>query len=293
MHWRLRTFSVFGAATIECSAAVAAQVGIEPSDTSGARFKIVISGPINLATLVDFSRTLVDPRIAKTRAPTVELDSPGGSIPAAMAIGSLVRGGGLGAVVARQRACNSACALILVAGVERNAGAGSVSIHRPRLEAGRAVDPMHLRKRDHYDAVLADVRDYLKRMGPGDRLLDAMLAVPSNRMKALSLRELRTFGLSGGGSSETRMARIAHLSPSMDAISDASSADKPRKAARGKPLTPKQRLLRAIASGPPPDAWRVSTFGPRHRIASGKGALSRRHQKAFNVGRGARAPPYV
>jgi hypothetical protein len=283
MYRCLRTLSLslLSVATIECTAAAAAQVAIEPSDATGSRFKIVISGPINVATLVDFSRALVDPRIAKTRAPSVELDSPGGSIPAAMAIGGFVRSGGLRTAVAWRRTCDSACALILVAGIERSAGLGSVSIHRPRYEAGRAGEDAIPRVRERYNEVLASMRDYLKHMGPGEELLEAMLAVPSGRLRPLSQHELRAFGLSPSRTARTKsLARHAAAGPARQT------------AGTGKLLAAHERLRQAIAAGPPPGLWRVSARGSQLRPVPGKVAHSH-HPRTHNARHSGRAPPFA
>jgi len=256
MYRYLRALSLClpSATLIACTPAAAAQVTIEPSDPAGSRFKIVISGPINLATLVDFSRALVDPRIGGMHASMVELDSPGGSIPAAMAIGGFVRSSGLRTAVAHHRSCDSACALILAAGIERDAGFGSVSIHRPRYEASRSGAEATARARERYNQVLASMRDYLKRMGPGEKLLDAMLAVPNGRLKPLSLHELHAFGLSPPPRIKTRS-----LSGHAAGIRahDASEVGIAREA-----------LRQAVAAGPPPGLWRVSARGWRIHTVS-------------------------
>jgi hypothetical protein len=296
---RLPTFflSLLGAATLECGGAAAAQVEIEPSDATGSRFRIVISGPISLATLFDFSRAVVDPRIAGTLAPSVELDSPGGSIPAAMAIGGFVRAGGLRTAVARRRKCDSACALILVAGIERSASAGSVRIHRPRYQAGQAGGDAHARARESYKVVLSRMRDYLRHMGPGDRLLEAMLAVPSGRLRALSHRELQAYGLAPAQQATTTVAlRAARVVPSAGRMLESAGMGKQAKRARMTPSTPRQRLLQAIVSaGPPPGLWRASAHRARPRSASRrstfrKAAHGPRHKTRSVRGRG-RAPP--
>jgi hypothetical protein len=289
---------LLSAAPIQRAGAAAPQVGIEPSDGTGSRFKIVISGRISVATLFAFARALADPRIARTPAPSVELNSPGGSIPAAMAIGGFVRAGGLRTAVARRRTCDSACALILVAGIEWSAGVGSVRIHRPRYEPDQAGEDADARARQAYKDVLANMRDYLERMGPGDRLLDAMLAVPSGRLRALSHRELRAFRLASSRRAPTRVAaaRTARLVPSAGRLIAPAGMRKQAKRTRGKPSTPRQRLLQAIISaGPPPGLWRASAHRRLSRSArqsvSRKAAHHGSRQKTLSVRRRGRAPP--
>jgi hypothetical protein len=288
---------LLSAAPIQHAGAAARQVAIEPSDATGSRFKIVISGRISVATLFDFSRALADPRIARTRAPFVELDSPGGSISAAIAIGGFVRAGGLRTAVARRRTCDSACVLILVAGIEWSAGVGSVRIHRPRYEPDQAGQDAHARARQAYKDVLAHMRDYLERMGPGDRLLDAMLAVPPGRLRPLSHRELRAFGLASSRQAPTRVAavRTARLVPSAGRLIAPAGMRKQRRRAQAGPTTPRGRLMQAIISaGPPPGLWRASAHRPPRaapQSVSRRAAAHGRRQKTRSVHRRGRARP--
>ena len=65
------------------------------------------------------------------------LDSPGGSLVPAIAIGKLVRQKGYATVVLDQSTCNSACALIWLAGTPRYLeGAGNLGFHASYTEQG-------------------------------------------------------------------------------------------------------------------------------------------------------------
>ncbi|MBX9588169.1 MAG: hypothetical protein K2X43_02620 [Hyphomonadaceae bacterium] len=190
-----------------------AQVTIEPEAASGARFKIVVAGQIDVAALMDFSRAVIDPRVARSATPAVELNSPGGSVFAAMAIGVLVRNGGLRTTVGRRHRCDSACVLILAAGVERHAVPGRVHIHRPRVVG----QPSIAQASERYDEGVASMRAYLAGMGVREHLLDAMLHVPPDRFRALSGAELQAFALTtarpmqhGSSPGARRPMAIAH-----------------------------------------------------------------------------------
>jgi ATP-dependent protease ClpP protease subunit len=128
----------------------------------------------------------------------IHLDSPGGSVSAAMRIGELVRMGGMRTTVSRYDECSSACVLILAAGVIRVLFDGRIGIHRPSFseESGASMlNPEYATAQ--YNETADKVRSYLRRMGMSDDLFTAMLRVPSGQMRYLSAKELQSFGLDG------------------------------------------------------------------------------------------------
>jgi hypothetical protein len=70
----------------------------------------------------------------KAGAINVSLDSPGGDVQSAIAIGRLVRANGANVLLSAGAQCASACLLILAGGAARYVD-GKLGIHRPFLEA--------------------------------------------------------------------------------------------------------------------------------------------------------------
>jgi ATP-dependent protease ClpP protease subunit len=137
------------------------------------------------------------------------INSNGGDVAAAMAIGRLFR---------KERAwievdgvCISACVLILAGAVERVvSSSGKVGIHRPYL----ATTPQRPLTADQvnsaYSAMLGDIRAYLREMNVSERLADAMLATEPERVHMLTQAELVSYGLAGIDSAEQQRRAIAN-----------------------------------------------------------------------------------
>ena len=132
-------------------------------------------------------------------SPMVYLNSPGGAIAPAMAIGRMLRKERAWLVVARDRAdppaiCASACILILAGAVSRTYTSGAIAIHRPYLEVQRQVVSADEVSKA-YAQMLQEVQSYLKEMNVSERLADAMLSVPPQRIRYLTTSEAEAFGL--------------------------------------------------------------------------------------------------
>jgi hypothetical protein len=262
----------------------AAEVRIEahpPDDTLG---KIVISGPIDVFTLFDFSRAISDPRLNSSLPPLVELDSPGGSVYAAMAVGVFLRRGGLSTSVRSEGQCHSACVLILAAGVQRTAAFARVGIHRPYIPADRSASPPSNDTKERQERLYQDLRHYLTAMGAKDQLLQAILQVPPDRLRFLSLGEVAALGLdTRAGQWQPRNAndarRTTTATPKRPILGERrigrQSTDRRvaglRRSARGAAMstgtraphpTAKRIAGRHDANGPP---WAMSTL-PLHRV---------------------------
>lgn len=156
--------------------------------------------------------------------PTVLVDSPGGSIAPALAIGRLIRARGLTVAVARVAGgvptdagaqCASACVLVLAAGVGRSVGPGAeVGVHRLvdwttysrtwdvyRVQRRRGVvvgrellSRRILSSREVYrDAPARDyaaVERYLAEMGETPELVALMRGTPAAELHWMSPEEL-------------------------------------------------------------------------------------------------------
>jgi ATP-dependent protease ClpP protease subunit len=122
------------------------------------------------------------------------INSPGGSVPAAMAIGRIFRREHAHLIVDHN--CISACILILAGAVDRHIGSTAVvGIHRPYLgttpQQGLTTDQV----KDAYARMLQDIRAYLREMDVSAQLADDMLATEPERIHVLTQAELKAYGL--------------------------------------------------------------------------------------------------
>ena len=168
----------------------------------------------------------------KQAHPMLLVDSPGGSVEPALAIGQLIRARGLDVAVGRIEAghptddaqCASACVLLLAAGVGRSVGPdAAVGIHRfvdwstynrtwdvyrifRRKVAGRTIvvgrellSRRLLSSRDVLtelpSSAYAAVRSYLGEMGVSPGLVTQMLATPASRLHWMTAAELKATGI--------------------------------------------------------------------------------------------------
>ena len=173
-----------------------AQVSLEAAAPAEAPH-ITLAGRIDVHTLYSFVRLMGDHRISESRRPIVKLDSVGGSVTAAMAIGHLVRDRGFTTVVEPGKECLSACVLILAAGARRVISSARVGIHRPRHGVAIAAPSTSAQARAN-DQLIEDMRRYLMGLDMGERLFAAMIAVSPDSMKLLSRSEMRGLGLLAG-----------------------------------------------------------------------------------------------
>lgn len=155
---------------------------------------IVLAGRIDVHALYSVVRLMEDRRIADARRPVLKLDSHGGSVAAAMAIGHIIRDRGFTTVVDRGKECLSACVLILAAGSQRIVASRRVGVHRPRHGVAVAA-PSTVAQARVDGQLIEDLQRYLQTMGMGERLFAVMMAVPADRMKMLSRGEMHAVGL--------------------------------------------------------------------------------------------------
>ena len=96
------------------------------------------------------------------------IDSRGGSVPAAMAIGRIFRREGAWIMVSGK--CYSACVLVLAGAVDRRAGQDQVGVHRPYMQS-TSQNPVDLGLvRQAYSRTLQEMRSYLREMNVSPRL---------------------------------------------------------------------------------------------------------------------------
>jgi ATP-dependent protease ClpP protease subunit len=127
----------------------------------------------------------------------IELDSPGGSVVAAMTMGRLLRQYRMAAVVEPDGICLSSCVLVYAGAVVRlgyNKKA-LIGIHQPYFPVpGGQVDPETIRHA--YTSMLASIRSYLAEMNVSQQLADEMLKTSPSEVRYLSGKEQQRFGLS-------------------------------------------------------------------------------------------------
>jgi ATP-dependent protease ClpP protease subunit len=126
----------------------------------------------------------------------VVIDSPGGDVASALAIGRIIRDRSFLTDVAQGSSCASACIFVLAAGVDRSAY-GKIGLHRPHFNDAFFSDLSPAEAREKYSQLEIKIHDYLHEMGMPDRLYAAMMQVPSDDIKWLSPAQIHEFGLNG------------------------------------------------------------------------------------------------
>jgi ATP-dependent protease ClpP protease subunit len=138
----------------------------------------------------------------------VEVNSVGGSINAAMAIGKLFRT--YRASLQVNGVCFSACVLMLAGAVDRRVGVSNqVGIHRPYFGSTPGTPVKSDQVKDAYLRMLKDMRDYLGDMNVPQRLADDMLAVEPENNRILTQAELKSYRLVGVDPAEQQVRVIA------------------------------------------------------------------------------------
>lgn len=222
-----------------------AEVRVQVEAGHPANRHIAVSGRIDLFTLYSFVRVMSDPRVAEDKRTAVKLDSEGGSVTAAMAVGHIIRDRGFVTGVDRSGKCLSACVLLLAAGAERVVASSRVGVHRPRADLALMASSTASQARASYGQVVDAMRDYLKAMGMSDALLAAMMEVPSHRMRMLTHRETVAFGLSSGAAEAVAPAHYAYDRPS---IGSRSTARRTATAGRAKPVASRKAKRTRVRS---------------------------------------------
>jgi hypothetical protein len=123
----------------------------------------------------------------------IDLNSGGGSVPAAMAIGRLLRQHRMTAWIKPGAVCNSACVLIYAGAASRLGN--SVGIHQPFFDVPgqQPIDAGMIKK--NYASMLQEMKSYLREMNVSEQLADEMLKTPSSDIRYLTHDEQDQFGL--------------------------------------------------------------------------------------------------
>ncbi|WP_134680532.1 hypothetical protein [Paracoccus ravus] len=124
----------------------------------------------------------------------VALDSSGGSVSDALAIGETIRSAGYDTLVEAGSVCLSACPYILAGGVRREAAAGAVvGVHQSYFGKNTLL-PAFMAVSDVQQAQ-AKVMDFLTRMGIDLRLVIHALRTPPEEITILDPDEMRELRL--------------------------------------------------------------------------------------------------
>lgn len=131
---------------------------------------------------------------------TVVLDSPGGSVDDALAIGRLVHEKGLATKVASGSLCASSCPVIFASGAERYAGRdAAIGVHQiyAAALAGGTADALSVAGVAMSDAqlVTADITRHLALTGVDPALWLHALETPPEQLYYFSTEEMETFKL--------------------------------------------------------------------------------------------------
>ena len=155
--------------------------------------KLTISKEIKAGDLKKVSAYISD-KPSKGNLPSVivYLNSVGGDVNEAMAIGMRLREFQTMTIVDSKASCVSSCVLILASGVQRSVS-GKVGIHRPYIGNDKAITEVE--QKANYLKIEKYVKDYLSYMNINTSLYDVMFRIPPEKVRFLNDRELQDFGL--------------------------------------------------------------------------------------------------
>ena len=147
------------------------------------------AGVIGIVDEINFRLPLAFERVLEEvpNPRTLMLHSPGGSVHAALAVASRVRGLGMTTVIPGDSGCYSACSMLFFAGVDRRAE-GELGVHQISSESGNLVSGQF---------ALADIIEVLADFDVPTEVIGIMLRTPPEDMYVFSAAEIRRFGLNG------------------------------------------------------------------------------------------------
>lgn len=123
------------------------------------------------------------------------VDSPGGDVEAAIAVGRLLRRIQANVWVSPGAQCLSSCVFLLAGGDMKLVMDGArVGIHRPYI-TDMSYEPSYSDVQSLYLRVQATARKYLQDMHLNASLVDEMFSVPPEKMRILTKQDLERFGL--------------------------------------------------------------------------------------------------
>lgn len=127
----------------------------------------------------------------------VRLDSPGGSVHDALAIGQTIRDRGYETVVKKGALCASSCPLAFAGGIQRVAETGAtLGVHQVFAPGNDERDPASAVA--SAQTTTARIQRYLEAMNVDPALWTLAMETPPNRLHYLTPDEMRTLRLTGG-----------------------------------------------------------------------------------------------
>lgn len=164
-------------------ASVAAEIESEPSKSDSGTQLITVVGDIEPGDVDTFRKLAL-----KTEAAIVILQSDGGSTAAAVELGKIIRLRGYDTLVVNDGACNSACALIWLAGRERLLSkSAKIGFHATYTERGG--------KKQESGVGNAVVGGYLTSLGLSERAVIFATEAPPDRLNWLSHTNAAELGI--------------------------------------------------------------------------------------------------
>lgn len=122
------------------------------------------------------------------------LNSPGGSVDAAMKIGRIARKEEIQTLVIKE--CFSSCVFIMAGSVNRIVFQGKIGVHRPYLVDGRPLDTPE-KMNERIKSINEKIKSYLNEMNIPISLYDLMNSIPPEEMKILTESERKLYLLEG------------------------------------------------------------------------------------------------
>lgn len=173
-----------------------------PSIYSPCEFQIILGGEIDEQQLLVFAKSLSYKHDAESAFKTkihltVSVDSLGGRVATAMKIGRMIRKESGTVSVGDKDKCLSSCVFILMGGIERQVF-GKVGIHRLFLDIGANTSTAVPNGADVKAAIgrlVGDANAYADEMNVPRKIVDDMMAVPSDSIKMLNVDELFHLGV--------------------------------------------------------------------------------------------------
>ncbi|RDE09705.1 hypothetical protein DVH29_05740 [Pelagibacterium lacus] len=128
---------------------------------------------------------------------TVALNSPGGSVEDALAIGRAIRAAGFATAVGDGALCASSCPLVLAGGVARAvSGTSAVGVHQIYADARTGEALGSAQAMSDAQAITARISRYLGEMGVDPLLWVPAMETPPNRLYYLTGEEIADYALS-------------------------------------------------------------------------------------------------
>jgi hypothetical protein len=151
-------------------------------EEAGDRVVLVMSGMIGRGSYREFRRA-----VSRSKAEVVVLEGPGGILGEALLIAEEVRRRGLTTIVAADRRCASACAIIFLAGRTKHMGPGAaVGLHAASFENGVA-DPQ----------ATSIMAGYLRQLGVPSSTLQRMASTAPQDIRWLTRAEKKALRIRG------------------------------------------------------------------------------------------------